>query len=69
MLSILQFLLSFILGWGTGWIMIHLWKPWIIYHGPNSDTVRQQIYADSATGHCFRYEPQTYLCPINVIHK
>jgi hypothetical protein len=56
-------ILSLILGLLLGSLIILLFLPRIMPHGPDSNDVRHQIYHHQTTG-CYRMIPQPVICPL-----
>lgn len=41
----------------------------INYHGPDSNNIKKNIYIDKITNTCYRFVPQTCICPIGMNRK
>lgn len=60
--------LSVLLGFVIGYIVIKIWYRNIVLHGPNSMAIKRSIYYDNDTKNCYRFVPQTMICPIGSHH-
>jgi uncharacterized membrane-anchored protein YhcB (DUF1043 family) len=59
-------LLSLLIGFVTGYIIIKFIRPSTIVHGPDSNLVKRQIHIDQQTKQCYRFIPQPYVCPLTI---
>ncbi len=60
----IMLLLSLLSGWLVGCLILKLlWSYQQSYHGPDSNTVKKQIYYDNQNRECYQYVPKPYICP------
>ena len=62
MIEYIQYLVFFIIGIVIGYYMY--FHKTIIYHGPNSNKIKKEIYYDKNTKSCYRLIPKVHICPI-----
>lgn len=55
---------STLLGLFLGYIIIKLFMSHVITHGPDSNEIKKNIYADQHSGECYRLVPNACVCPI-----
>lgn len=56
--------ISIVFGIVLGHLIIKLYYPEFIYHGPDSNKIRGVIYYDHKTQTCYKYTPKAYICPL-----
>ena len=55
---------AIIVGLVTGYFVMRYFKPSIIYHGPDSNKIRKELYIDKNSLQCYRFVPQVHFCPL-----
>ena len=63
----IEFLVFFIIGIVIGYYLN--FHETIIYHGPNSNKIKKEIYYDKKTGTCYKLIPKIHICPIKYSMK
>lgn len=53
-------IINIISGFLLGLLMSIWYRPPYVYHGPNSNDIRKQIF--NYNGKCYRLEPKIYVC-------
>ena len=58
-------ILSVLLGFFVGYLLINYFIPTQIEHGPDSNIVRNQIH--NVNGSCYYYEPVAHVCGLSSV--
>lgn len=57
----------FIIGILVGHVIIR--NVYIVYHGPNSNIIKKQIFHDKQRNICYKLEPKVHICPSRYHNK
>jgi len=57
-------LISIVIGYILGYILIKTFICNTIYHGPDTNQIRKKIYIDKQTNKYYRFIPKICFCPL-----
>lgn len=55
-------IVSVIVGFSLGAVLMYMFSQKVIEHGPDSNQIKRDIYQHN--GKCYKFIPQPYICPI-----
>lgn len=58
---------SALLGIILGCLIMQFAYPQTIAHGPDSNEIKKQIYFNMSDQSCYRFVPQSYVCPLYLL--
>jgi len=64
---IIKKVFSILFGLLLGYFLIRALYSQAIYHGPDSNIVKRQIFFDEETQQCYRFMPKSYVCPLYLL--
>lgn len=61
-------IISILLGFLIGRIIMLITKPSTINHGPDSNEIKKLTYKDQFN-QCYQFRPQSYICPLYLLRN
>ncbi len=62
-------LISVLLGFILGCIIMKYARPAAIPHGPNSNYIKRMTFFDESTQQCYKFVPKPHVCPLYLLKK